>query len=154
MRVVLAALLLTWAGEANAQVGLTSGEARISVIARVPSGVSVLGVSSPRVVAETGQTREASVAVRLSASNGYHLVVRGRGLVRGPSKGAERIWVKAIDGQFRELGNGNPVAVAYEEQSTGEHDMQVLYRIESAGSRPVPTGPLPVSYEIAVKPVM
>ena len=150
---VLMAALVGLAGTAQGQVGLASHEARVAIIASIPSAAAVHAVGSPRVTRVRGLIREAAVSVRLSSNNGYRLIVRGTGRQEKGRSAVGRIWVKAVDGTFHELGEGSAVTVAQEQRQAGAFDRQVVYRIESSEVAAELTG-LPICYDIAVNPVM
>ena len=151
MAAFVAAVLVGWAESADAQVGLTSRESRITLIARVPVAASLQRVGSFRLLGERNSLREAAITVRLSSTAGYRLLVHGTG---HPASGqAGRIWVLAVDGRFRELQEGSPVTVVHDRTPTGELERAIVYRFETtepAGE----TDTLPVRYELAVTPVM
>jgi hypothetical protein len=136
---------------AEAQVGLTSQGTRIALVARVPAAASLQGVGTFRVLGERNSLREGAVTIRLASTSGYRLLVHGTG---HPSSGrSERIWVRAVDGEFQELREGSPVTVAFHGTATGELEQDLVYRFESA--EPVSERiTLPVRYELAVTPAM
>jgi hypothetical protein len=131
---------------AESQVGLTSGMARITLVARIPPSGSIQGVSAQRETGWTGTLREASVTVRISANAGYQLVVRGTGVPNS------RTWVRAASGEFQELTAGSSVIVARGGRAAGQWEREVSYRIESAAKDGAVE--LPVRYEIVVTPTI
>jgi hypothetical protein len=142
----LSLVILAWPRVAEAQVGLTSGQAQVALVARVAPQGSIQGVSPQRQTGGSGAVRETSVLVRLSANTGYQLMVRRTGA--HPS----RIWVRTVDGAYQELTTGSSAVVARDRHRAGQWEREVHYRIES------PEGsdeqPLPVRYEIAVTPTL
>ena len=147
--------ILAVAGPATlaAQVGLASGSARITLIARVAPRASVNGVSQAQETARQGTLREGTVKVRLAANTGYRLVVVGTAPVSSNDQSASRLWVRAENGRFEELRSGGSVTVAHELRSAGEWEREVSYRTESSeisGSAQA----LPVRYELRVEPTI
>jgi hypothetical protein len=129
-------------GVAQSQVGISSGVAQVALVAHIAPRGSIQGVSAERETGRTGSVREASVTVRVAANTGYQLVVRGTAIA------ASRIWVRNVDGEFRELTSGSSVTVARGAHAAGQWDREVQYRIEAAGD----LNSLPVRYEIAINP--
>jgi hypothetical protein len=143
---IVAALGMVFAlpGVAHSQVGISSGVAQVALVAHIAPRGSIQGVSAERETGRTGSVREASVTVRVAANTGYQLVVRGTAVA------ASRIWVRSVDGEFRELTSGSSVIVARGAHAAGQWDREVQYRIESAGD----LNSLPVRYEIAINPTL
>lgn len=148
----LVAALLAWSGEAQAQVGLASRDAPISLVARVPAGAAMEEVSSARTIAVRGSIREAAVTVRLTSNSGYRLIVHGIRTEQHPSA-AGRIWVLGVDGNFHQLVGGFPVTVAHEKQTAGESARDVVFRIEHSAEL-LEQQSVPVRYDVAVNPSM
>jgi uncharacterized protein (DUF2235 family) len=131
-------------GSAHAQVGLTSGLARVTLVARSALEGAVQSVST--VSGGANVPHDASLAIRMTANAGYSLVVRGV-----PSANTGRIWVRASTGEFQELKPGASVTVAREAQSTGTWEQQVHYRVDSTpGAK---AGDVPVRLELRLDPV-
>ena len=150
---VLLAMGLAWGSNAQAQVGLASREARVTLVASAPPRAAMTTVGAPRLIAVHGSVREAAVTVGLSSNHGYRLVVRGTG--RPQAAGSEpspRIWVRGVDGKFQELGIGSRITVVQGGRH-GKSDPEIVYRIESSGAE-LEIRSLPVQYEIAVTPVL
>lgn len=131
----------------EAQVGLTSGVARVSLLARVAAQGSIHSISAPREILRLGELRELSSTVRLSANAGYQLQVRG---IPGT---VSRLWVQAANGEFRELAPGASVTVAENHQGTQEREREVRFRIEVPAGGTAPTE-LPMRYEMAISPTI
>ena len=150
---VFIAVLLVPAERAEAQVGLASRESRVSLVARVPSGASMVA-SLPRVLGERGAVSEASVTVRLAGNSGYRLLVHRTAPQRAAGTGNRgRIWVQGLDGTFHELQENSPVTVALDQSHTGELERDIVYRFETSGPADGMVS-LPVRYEIAVNPTL
>ena len=143
--VLLAVALFAAAQSASAQVGLSSGTQRISLVARVPAHASLREMVPFRVEA-SGSVQEASVRVRLAANTGSRLVVRAAQL-----SGA-RLWVRAADGQFHELVSDAPITVA-RHAGHEEWEQEVHYRVESEDAHQPPPS-LPVRYEVVIDPAL
>jgi hypothetical protein len=131
----------------EAQVGLRSGVAQVTLLARVPAQGSIEGISVPRETRRVGQVSEATGSVRLSANTGYQLQVR-----RIPGA-PTRMWVQASNGTFQELTPGASITVAQDQQSAGETEREVRFRIEIPSNETAPAA-LPVRYEMALKPTL
>ncbi|HWN18504.1 MAG TPA: hypothetical protein VNO19_06285 [Gemmatimonadales bacterium] len=149
----LAILALIGPAALQAQIGLTSGSARIALIARVLPRVSVAGVSSAREIARQGNVREETVAVRLSANTGYRLVVIGTAPPDSQAGPAPRLWVRSENGRFEEVRSGAVVTVARSRHTVGESEPEVSFRREAPESvegRQL----LPVRYELRIDPTI
>lgn len=131
----------------EAQVGLTSGTAQVTLIARIPPHGAIQAVSPERETRRVGAIRELSVRVRLSANIGYQLRVHRSG---GASP---RTWVRTAHGDFQELTAVGPVTVARDRHCAGQCEREVQYRIEIPEGVDVAEA-LPVRYEIAISPTM
>jgi hypothetical protein len=138
---------LAFSQVASAQVGVSSGVARIGLVAHVPSRAEIDEVHPAR-HRRAGSVRETSVGFRLAANAPYRLLVKAT----TPAAGS-RVWVRAIDGRFRELVPGAAIVVAQDPVGTGELERQVQYRVESNGKSSSKLAP-PVRYEIVVNPTL
>ena len=127
------------------QVGLTSGIAQVTLMARVAPRGAIQAVSPEQETATSGSIRESSVTVRLAANTGYQLIVRAT------ATPASRTWVRGANGEFQELKAGSAVVVARDPRGGGQWERSVHYRIEASGSE---TPALPVRYEIAIAPTI
>ena len=147
-RLALAGLifgLLTSASTADAQVGIRSGVAQVTLVARsLPQG------TLQRVGGETwtrldGGLREGSLTLRVSANSGYSLVVRGASQTAG-----SRTWVRSLNGVFQELTAGSSVTIARHPEGTLNLEQAIEYRVEpaAAGEQALP----PVTYELHIAP--
>ena len=144
-RMALIVVSLALPRDLAAQVGLTSGMAQVTLVARVAPRGTIQAVSPQRETVHSGLIREATVTVRLAANTGYQLIVRGT------ATPASRIWVRSVNGEFQELTAGSAVVVARDSRGGGEWERSVHYRIEASGNEaPV----LPVRYEIAIAPTI
>jgi hypothetical protein len=149
---VAAVLTLCSAAVAQAQVGITSGLAKVSLIAYSAPKFSMAAVGQQRDVRRSGRVRETSVLVALSVNTGYQLIVRRTDAT------TSRVWVRASSGDFQELKPGSAVTVARGARVEG--DREIRYRIESPESPESPDAPalahqaLPVRYEIAINPTL
>ena len=138
--------VLAISAKAAAQVGLSSQIQSIGLVVRVPEQASFQQLA-PSEETVSGTIRESSVRVRLSASNGYRLVVRGV----GPE--AARVSVRSVDGVYQPLLDDAPVTVGHYAKADGELEQEVEYRSESGGASAAGT-PLPVRYEVLVDPIL
>ena len=145
-RLLTAAILLGFASAPGleAQVGISSGIAQVTLVARVPLRASMPGVSSVRDTPGKGRVSEGSVTVRFSANTTYRLVVRGTDLHSG-----SRVWVRSGPGDYTEIKAGQSVTVG-RGGGTGVHaEREVSYRIESSEEG---VQGLPLRYEVVVDP--
>jgi len=153
-RLVALGILATAAPAAlQAQVGLASGSARITLIARAAPRASVNGVSQAQETARQGTLREGTVKVRLAANTGYRLVVVGTAPVRSNDQSASRLWVRAENGRFEELKSGTAVTVVRGHHADAASEPEVSFRSETSASGSH-TDALPVRYEIRIEPTI
>jgi hypothetical protein len=139
-------LLMGLAQNADAQVGIRSEVAQMTLTARsVPQGL-IRAVEPARQIGRNGTTVEATMLVRFSANTGYRLVVRS-GIP------ANRIWVRDVNGVYQELTGASVVTVARQQHGAGELESEVSYRVELSGKRDLSES-LPVHYELAIIPTM
>jgi hypothetical protein len=120
--VMTAAAVLLAPGSLAAQVGLPSGVAQVTLVARAAPQGSIQAVRASG-INRAGGTRESSVDLRLLANATSKVVARSTGA------SAARVWVRAATGTFEELKAGIPVIVAQGSHFDG--DQQVQYRIET-----------------------
>jgi hypothetical protein len=142
---IIGIALASLAGRADAQVGLTSGTARVTLVARTAQEGSIQSVS--RVSGGENAPYASTLAVRMSANTGYRLMVRAV-----PSAATGRIWVRTSTGEFQELQPGSSVTVAREAESAGASEQQVQYRIDSPPG--AQAGDVPVRLELRLDPVI
>jgi hypothetical protein len=136
--------LTSLAGRVHAQVGLTSGLARVTLVASTAQAGAIQSVS--RVSGGANAPHDATLAVRMSANTGYSLMVRAV-----PTARTGRVWVRTLTGEFQELKPGSSVTVAREAQSAGTLEQQVHYRLDSPASE---AADLPVRLELRLDPVI
>jgi hypothetical protein len=147
--VALVGLLAVGSAQAAvSQVGLSSGLAQVTLLARIAPRGSIHGVGAQRETARQGTVREVSVMVGLSANTGYQLIVRGT------SAPASRVWVRAVTGEYQELTAGASVTVARDTRCAGQWQREVQYRIETSDAAGSELQNLPVRYEMAINPVL
>lgn len=146
MALVLLALVFT-TNVVEAQVGIRSGLARVTLVARRAPEGSIQSAGPAQQTGRVGQFVEASAMVRFRANSGYQLMVRGIGT------SSARIWVQDVNGEYRELTGASPVTVARGSHTVGQWEREVRYRLE-VGEGAELAGPLPVRYEMRVNPTM
>jgi hypothetical protein len=139
-------LLVAPAQTVDAQQGIRSGVAQVTLIARSAPQGSIRAVEPARQIGRNGTIIEATMVVRLSANTGYRLIVRG-GLP------APRIWVRDVKGVYQELTGASAVTVGRRQHGAGEWEGEVRYRVETSGKREL-SEPLPVRYELAIDPTI
>jgi len=159
--VALGILAMAAPAALQAQVGLASGSARITLIARAAPRASVNGVSPfaplragpAQETARQGTLREGTVKVRLAANTGYRLVVVGTAPVSSNDQSASRLWVRAENGRFEELKSGTAVTVVRGHHADAASEPEVSFRSETSASGSH-TDALPVRYEIRIEPTI
>lgn len=137
----------------QAQVGLASGSARITLIARAAPRASVNGVSLAQETARQGSLREGTVKVSLAANTGYRLVAVGTAPVSSNDQSASRVWVRAENGRFEELKPGTAVTVARGHHADAASEPEVSFRSETSASGEGSQA-LPVRYEVRIDPTI
>ena len=143
----LSVVALTLPGTAQAQVGLSSGVAQVTLVARSSPRAALQSVRTIAVTGRQGAFKEAAVGLRLSANSAYRLRVH-----RTSGHSRARLWVRAVDGSYHELRAGSPVTVGRGSHASGDSESTVRYRLETtAQDRAIV---LPVRYEIAVDPMI
>ena len=141
---VLAVLALACASSLEAQVGLSSGAARVALIVRVAPLTSMPAVSPAREIQSQEEMTEGAVNLRYSVNSPYRLVVRAT-----DSHPTSRVWVRAAEGEYQEVIAGSSVTVTRGAHSAGPQEREVRYRIESRRSLE-----LPVRFEIVMDPAI
>jgi hypothetical protein len=138
-------LLLTAciASPAVAQIGIQSGVARVTLVARSEPHGSIQAVAPARQTTAFGGIVGGSMLVRFSANSGYRLVVRSTGAP------GSRVWVQDVNGAYHELTNGSAITVARDNHCAGASEREVHYRMEPSEG---PSAEIPVRYELAINP--
>jgi hypothetical protein len=130
--------------DVQAQVGISSGSARVSLLARAASHAAMPAASLPRRIAQRGTVTEAAVRIHLAANSPYRLVAHGT------AGAASRVWIQVNGGEFRELVPGSALTVSRE--PGGSSEREVHYMTE-AGTAVVFT-PMPVRFDLVVDPTI
>lgn len=145
--VAVGLLVLAAPAPVQAQVGLASGAARITLVARVSPKASLGHVSPARETDRRGTVRDETVTVRLSANTGYRLVVVGTAPASSPS-----LWVRVESGRFEEVRSGAAVTVIRGRHAVVEWEPELTFRSERSES----AGPhvIPVRYEVRIDPAI
>ena len=126
----------------QAQVGLSSGVTRVSLVVRAPSYATLPGVSAPREIGRRGDLREAAVRIHLLANSGYRLVARGN------AGSASRVWIQVADDDYQELTPGRSVTLPGERR--GSSDREVRYLTDGSTS----SAELPLHFELVIDPII
>ena len=143
----LSVMALPIPGNAQAQIGLSSGIAQITLVARSSPAASLHSVGPVVELGHRGAFQEATVGLRLSANSRYRLRVH-----RTSSDSRSRLWVRAVDGTYQALRPGSPVTVGRGSHASGSSESTVRYRLQTtAGGRGMV---LPVRYEVVVDPTI
>jgi hypothetical protein len=138
---------LAFSQVAAAQIGIRSGIAQIALVAHVPARAEIHEVH-PALQRRSSSLQETSLSLRLAANGGYRLLAKAA----TPGAGA-RVWVRALDGRFRELVPGAAIVVAQSRAGKQELERTVQYRVERNGKSPREPAP-PLRYEIVVNPTL
>jgi hypothetical protein len=138
------ALALTSRGgtDLQAQVGISSRVAQVSLVVRAPSHADMPRVSAPRTIGRRGDLTEAAVRLNLLANSGYRLIARGT------AGSASRVWIQVDDDDYQELVPGRAVTLPQERRGGSEREVRYL----TDGS----TSPadLPLRFELVIDPVI
>jgi hypothetical protein len=137
---------LALAGSVEAQVGISSGAAPVTLVANAPLQGSLEGLVIQPGIGLPNQEHSGTITLRVSANSGYRLVVRGGGELPPDA----RIWVRSVSGEFQEVMQGSSVVVADDAHPAGIEERRVEYRIQGAGDETV----LPVRYELQINPAI
>jgi hypothetical protein len=133
----------TAASTAQAQVGISSGVAEVSMVARAASRASMPSVGVARRIGGFGTMTEVAVRVHLTANSGYRLVARG-------SAGtASRVWVQLGDGEYQKLVHGAALTLSHERG--GSSEQEVHYLAESTAAN---VTEMPIRLELVVDPAI
>ncbi len=143
----LSAIALPIPGNAQAQVGLSSGVGQVTLVARSSPRASLHSVGPIVEIGRRGALKEATVGLRLSANSAYRLRVH-----RTSGHSRSRLWVHAVDGSYHELRAGSPVTVGRSSHASGDSESTVRYWLESPARGRATV--LPVRYEIVVEPTI
>lgn len=149
--IAVGVLALGGAAPLQAQVGLTSGAARITLIARVAPGASVAAVTPARETARRAGSIDQTVGVRLSVNTSYRLMVVGTAPANSQAEPARRLWVQAENGPFVEVRSGAGVTVARGPHAVAE-EAKVVFRREAELTEA--SRVLPVRYEVRIDPTI
>jgi len=149
--IAVGVLALGGAAPLQAQIGLVSGAARITLIARVAPGVSVAAVTLARETARRAGSMDHTVGVRLSVNTSYRLMVVGTAAANSQAEPARRLWVQAENGSFVEIRSGAAVTVARGQHAVAE-EAKVVFR--SAAESVEGSQVLPVRYEVRIDPTI
>lgn len=138
-------LLLTFgmASPAVAQIGIQSGVARVTLVARSEPHGSIQAVAPARQTTSVGGIVAGSMVVRFSANSGYRLMVRSTGIP------GSRVWVQDVSGEYQELTSGSAITVARDNHCGNALEREVHYRMEAPEDQ---TTEIPVRYELAINP--
>ena len=135
-------------GMLHAQVGLMSGLAQVTLVARVAPQASIEGLGPALEVGSQGTLREVSVAVGVAANTGFRLVVLRTDAEAMASGRPSPLWVRAVNGDYQLLGHDLPIVVVREGPTPGQTEREVHYRVETRDW----LHSLPVRYEIVIDP--
>ena len=152
-RLVALSILALAPAALQAQVGLASGSARITLITRVAPQASINGVSPAHETARQGSLKEGTVKVHLAANTGYRLVVVGTAPVNSNDQSASPVWVRAENGRFEELKSGTAVTVVRGHHADAASEPEVSFRSETSASGEG-SQTLPVRYEVRIDPTI
>jgi hypothetical protein len=129
---------------AQAQVGISSGVAQVSLAARAASHASMPAASLPRRISGRGTMTEAAIRIHLVANSSYRLVAHetaGR---------ASRVWVQVKDGEFQELAPGSGLTVLREPGGSSEREVRYMTEANSAAV----FTEVPLRFELVIDPTI
>ena len=149
--IAVGVLALGGAAPLQAQVGLASGAVRITLIARVSPGASIIGLIPASETARRSGSKDETMGIRLSANTSYRLMVVGTAAANSQAEPAMRLWVQAENGTFVEVRSGAAVTVARGQHAVAE-DAKVVFRREAELTEAPQV--LPVRYEVKLDPTI
>jgi hypothetical protein len=144
---IIGVAALGFGQSAQAQVGLTSGLAPVTLLARRSPEGALPTVGTTQELSRHGSVREMLATVHLTVNSGYRLVVR-----RTPGADA-RLWVRSAGGEFQELTSDSPVTVDRDGLGGGLREREIYFRVDGPGSDSS-LGPLPVFYDLVISPTL
>jgi hypothetical protein len=142
---LLAAVALTGplvGAELQAQVGLSSGVTRVSLLVRAPSYATMPAVSAQREIGRHGNLKETAVRIGLLSNSGYRLVARS------DAGSTSRIWIHVAEDDYRELAPGKSVTLPGERRGRSEHEVRYLTDGSTSSSE------LPLRFELVIDPII
>jgi hypothetical protein len=142
MLVALALMGPLLGADLHAQVGLSSGVTRVSLVVRAPSRANMPRVSAYSEIGRRGDLREAAVRIHLLANSGYRLVARGN------AGSASRVWIHVADDDYQELIPGKSVTLPGARRGSSEREIRYL----TDGS--TSSADLPLHFELVVDPII
>ena len=144
---IIGVAALCFSPVAEAQVGLSSGLAPVTLLARRSPEGSLPTFGTARELSRHGSVREILATVHITTNSGYRLVVR-----RSPGAAA-RVWVRSMGGEFQELSSESPITVDRDGVGGGTLQRDVYFRVDGPGSNGS-LGPLPVFYDLVISPTL
>jgi hypothetical protein len=128
--------------ELQAQVGVSSALAEVSLAVRAPLRAGVPRVSAPRVIGRRGDLSEAAVSLDLPVNSRYRLVAS-----RNVGSNS-RVWLHVGDEDYEELIPGRAITLPPERRASSERE--VRYVIEGSTS----SAELPLRFDLVIDPVI
>jgi hypothetical protein len=139
-------LIAAGAGRSEAQIGLSSGVARVVLMARAPVQGSIQGILSEPGIGLSSAGSQGRITLQVSANTGYRLLVRAT-----DRSGGSRIWLRSVNGKMEEVTEATAVIVVDDAHPTGVAERRVEYRVDGVVDEP---DQLPVRYELQINPVL
>lgn len=142
-RLLVALALISYGTGTNlqAQVGISSGAARVSLVVRAGTHASMPALSAPREIGRRGELREAAIRIHLLANRGYHLVARSN------AGSMSRVWIHMADDEYQELVPGRAVTLPRDERRP---EREVRYMTDGSTA----SADLPMHFELVLDPVI
>ena len=136
------ALISQGGTDLQAQVGISSRVAQVSLVVRAHSHADMPRVSAPRTIGRRGDLTEAAVRLNLLANSGYRLIVRGT------SGSTSRVWIQVEDDDYQEVVPGRGVTLSRERRGSSEREVRYL---TDGGTS---SADLPVRFELVIDPII
>jgi hypothetical protein len=139
------AAILGLSQSAQAQVGLASSVAQITLVARAAPGGRLPDLDRIREIRRGRGIREGAATLRFSTNTAYRLIAR-----RLANSGS-RVWVRSAKGEYQELRADAPVTVLVQETPAQDMNWELQFRQETT-DRSGPTAALPIRYDLVISP--
>jgi hypothetical protein len=126
----------------QAQVGISSRVAQVSLVVRAPSHADMPRVSAPRTIGRRGDLTEAAVRLNLLVNSGYRLIARGT------AGSTSRVWIQVEDDDYQELVPGRAVTLPRERRGNSEREVRYLTNGSTSSAD------MPVRFELVIDPII
>jgi hypothetical protein len=129
----------------SAQIGLASGVARITLVARAAPGGRISDLNRIRETRRSRGIREGSALLRFSTNSAYRLIVRR---LAGDES---RVWVRSGMGEYQEVRADAPITVLVQKIPAVDKEWELQFRQEAAERSEESAAP-PLRYDLVIAP--